>query len=274
MLSALDGAPPKKRQLAGDAVDLVSGGQAAQILVVSKLDMNDPELTTLNDRLRKSAARLAEETDSNIAVTGTPARLVDYDRTARSRMPLLVAVTVLVTLLMLILVVRALPLAAIAVVLNLLTAGAAFGVLRVLFEVPDGWPFSGTGDFDAVAGASIFGVVFGLSIDYAVFLLMRMRESWERDGDNDAAIAYGLQRTAGVITGAATIMATIFMVFGTSSVPFVAQFGVALTVAILLDATVVRLILLPVLMTLIGPRVWWLPGWLDRRLPRLNIHGT
>jgi putative drug exporter of the RND superfamily len=122
-----------------------------------------------------------------------------------------------------------------------------------------------------VGAVVIFGVVFGLSIDYAVFLLVRMRESYDRDGDNDTAIRFGLQRTARVITGAAAIMMAVFVAFAGSSIATVSQLGVGLTVAVLLDATVVRIVLLPALMLLIGDRVWWLPRFLDRVLPRLNV---
>ena len=113
----------------------------------------------------------------------------------------------------------------------------------------------------------IFGIVFGLSIDYAVFLLVRMREHYDREGDNAAAIMFGLEKTARVITGAAAIMMAVFVVFAGAPIATVSQLGIGLTVAVLLDATVVRIVLLPALMLLIGDRVWWLPRWLDRALP-------
>jgi RND superfamily putative drug exporter len=161
---------------------------------------------------------------------------------------------------------------AIAVVLNLATVAAAFGVLTALFGVPEDLPLCGNSYIDAVGTVAIFGVVFGLSIDYAVFLLTRMRESYDRDGNHDAAIAYGLERTARVITGAAAIMAAVFVAFAAAPVATVSQLGVGLTVAVLLDATIVRLVLLPALMRIVGPRVWWLPRWLDQTLPRLQLH--
>jgi putative drug exporter of the RND superfamily len=100
-----------------------------------------------------------------------------------------------------------------------------------------------------------------------------MRERWERDHDNRAAIAFGLEKTAGVITGAAAIMAAVFVSFATAPIATVSQMGVGLTVAILFDATVVRIVLLPALMLLLGERVWRVPPWLDRALPNLNVHG-
>src|SRR6201999_1327286 len=114
-------------------------------------------------------------------------------------------------------------------------------------------------------------VTFGLSVDYAVFLLARMRERYERDGDHRAAIAYGLEKTAGVVTGAAAIMAAVFISFAAAPVATVSQMGVGLTVAILLDATVVRIVLLPALMLLLGDRVWRVPPAIDRILPRRNL---
>jgi RND superfamily putative drug exporter len=271
VLSALDGAPPRSRATAGQLVDLEDGGQAAKVVVVPKHALGDAGADSLNQRLRRQGRKLARQIGGEVAVTGALAQASDYDSATSSRLPLLViAITVLVFAMM-IAILRALPLAALAVALNLLAVAAAFGVLRLLFLVPEGWPLGGSSHIDPVSAAGIFGVVFGLSIDYAVFLLMRMRESWERDGDNDAAIAYGLEHTTGVITGAATVMAIVFSVFATAPIETVTQFGVGLTVAVLLDATVIRLVLLPATMKLAGPRIWWLPAPLARRLPRLDV---
>ena len=117
----------------------------------------------------------------------------------------------------------------------------------------------------------IFGLVFGLSIDYAVFLLSRMREHYDREGDHAAAIKFGLDKTARVITGAAAIMMAVFIAFGAAPSATVSQLGVGLTVAVILDATVVRIVLLPALMLLIGERVWWLPRGLERIMPKLKV---
>jgi len=274
VLSALDGAPSAQRVLASQTLDVGGGGQAAKILVIAKGKLDKPGMTDLNSRLRRSARELARRTGTKTAVTGGIAQTVDYTAATSARLPLLVAAITLATSLVLLAILRALPLAAIAITLNLFAVAAAFGVLRMLFVLPEGWPLGGTDHLDPVGAAGIFGIVFGLSIDYAVFLLMRMRESWERDGDHQAAIAFGLERTAGVITGAATIMAVVFGVFATAPIDTVAQFGVGLTVAVLLDATLIRLVLLPTLMASLGPRVWWLPAWLDRLLPRLNVDGA
>ena len=155
----------------------------------------------------------------------------------------------------------------------MVSVGAAIGVVSLACKLPAGYPLGGHPYIDTVGAAAIFGVTFGLSIDYAVFLLARVRERYEAGGDNAAAITYGLEKTAGVITGAAAIMAAVFISFATAPVATVSQMGVGLTVAVLLDATVVRIVLLPALMLLLGERVWRVPPLLDRVLPRLNVHG-
>jgi putative drug exporter of the RND superfamily len=141
-------------------------------------------------------------------------------------------------------------------------------VMSIVSNIPAGYPLGGHPYIDTVGAAAIFGVTFGLSIDYAVFLLARMREDYERHGNNTAAIRFGLEKTASVITGAAAIMAAVFISFAAAPIATVSQMGVGLTVAILLDATVVRIVLLPALMLLLGDRVWRTPRWLARSLPR------
>src|SRR5262249_38060306 len=153
--------------------------------------------------LEHAATGLAHDIGVNTAVAGGAAQLTDYDVATTTRIPIVIAVISLVTFLALIIILRAVPLAAIAVLLNLVTVAAASGVLTALGALPEGLPLGGHDFVDAVGAAAIFGVCFGLSIDYAVFLLMRMRERYDRDGDHEAAIQYGLERTAGVITGAA-----------------------------------------------------------------------
>ena len=271
VLSALDGATPKAREAAATAIDLQRGGQAASVLVVSDYSFNTPGSIRLNEELDRRAERLAASSGLEAGVSGGAAQLNDYSKVTRERIPLVVAAITLVTFLVLIFVLRAIPLAAIAVLLNLATVAVAFGVLTLLFEVPEDWPLGGRNYVDAVGAMMIFGVVFGLSIDYAVFLLSRMREHYERHGDNAAAIQFGLEKTARVITGAAAIMLAVFVVFAGAPIATVSQLGVGLTVAVILDATVVRIVLLPALMLLLGDRVWWLPKWLARSLPNVSV---
>jgi len=271
VLSAIDGAPAAARDAASTSIDLKRGGDAAAMLVISKYGFNTPGSIRLNHKLERQAGDLGRATHAAAGVAGGAAQLNDYSHVTRERIPFVVAAITLATFLVLVLVLRALPLAAIAVGLNLATVGVAFGILTLLFNVPADLPLGGHTYVDAVGATMIFGVVFGLSIDYAVFLLVRMREHYDRHGDNAAAIDFGLEKTARVITGAAAIMMAVFVVFAGAPIATVSQLGIGLTVAVLLDATVVRIVLLPALMLLIGDRVWWLPRSLERVLPRLNV---
>ena len=271
VLSALDGTPPEQRQQINEAIDLDNGGQAATMLVVSDYSFNTPGSIRLNRELNEDAARLAQEADLVTGVAGGAAQLNDYSRVTRDRIPWVVIAITIATFLVLMVVLRAVLLAAIAVALNLITVAVAFGVLTLLFNVPDDWPLGGHNYVDAVGATMIFGLVFGLSIDYAVFLLSRMREHYDKHGDNAAAVEFGLARTAGVITGAAAIMMAVFIAFSAAPIATVSQLGVGLTVAVILDATVVRIVLLPALMLLLGDRVWWLPKPLERVLPKISV---
>jgi RND superfamily putative drug exporter len=271
VLSALDGTPPRIRQAVGETIDLRHGGQAATMLVVSDYSFNTPGSIRLNKQLNSAAANLAEEADLTTGVAGAAAQLNDYSHVTRARFPWIVFAITLATFLMLTIILRALLLAAVAVVLNLLTVGVAFGVLTLLFKLPPDWPLGGHHYVDAVGATMIFGLVFGLSIDYAVFLLSRMREHYDTHGDNAAAVHFGLERTAGVITGAAAIMMAVFIAFAGAPIATVSQLGIGLTVAVILDATVVRIVLLPSLMLLLGDRVWWLPRPLAKAIPKFSV---
>jgi putative drug exporter of the RND superfamily len=271
VLSALDGTPPKTRQAISETIDLRRGGQAATMLVISDYSFNTKGSIALNRKLNEAADELGEEADLTTGVAGGAAQLNDYSRVTRERIPWVVIAITIATFLVLVVVLRALLLAAIAVALNLLTVAVAFGVLTLLFHIPDSWPLGGHNYVDAVGATMIFGLVFGLSIDYAVFLLTRMREHYDAHGDNAAAVEFGLARTAGVITGAAAIMMAVFIAFSAAPIATVSQLGIGLTIAVILDATVVRIVLLPALMLLLGDRVWWLPKPLERVLPKLSV---
>jgi RND superfamily putative drug exporter len=271
VLSAVDGAPPRAREAAGNTVDLRNGGQAALVSVISRYTFNTDGSVALNKKLEKEAAKLAEDAGLETGVAGGAALLNGYSHVTRARIPFVILAITLVTFLVLVAVLRAIPLAAIAVGLNLLTVGVAFGILTLLFHLPATAPLGGHTYVDAVGATMIFGLVFGLSIDYAVFLLTRMRERYDAEGDNAAAIHFGLEKTAGVITGAAAIMMAVFVAFAGAPVATVSQLGIGLTVAVILDATVVRIVLLPALMLLLGDRVWWLPKPLARAIPKFSV---
>jgi RND superfamily putative drug exporter len=271
VLSALDGAPPRRRAEAGEAISLDGGGQAARMLVVSTHPFNTGGSRRTGDRLLADAGKIGREGNLRTGLTGGAATLNTYGEATQERLPLTIGAFVLFTLLALIVILRAPLLALIAVCLNLASVAAAIGVMTLICQLPAGFPLGGHPYVDTVGAGAIFGVTFGLSIDYAVFLIARMRERYDVDGDNRAAIAFGLERTAGVITGAAAIMAAVFVSFAAAPIATVSQMGVGLTVAILLDATVVRIVLLPALMLLLGDRVWWVPPMLNRILPRRNV---
>ena len=272
VLSALDGAEPGSRARAAQAIDLDRGGQAASILVVPRFTFNTAGSEAVYRRLGHLATRFGDRTGLAVGLAGGAAELTDYNQVTRSRVPLVILAMTVVTFLALVFLLRAVILAALAVVLNLMTVGVAFGVLVLLFNVPAGWPLGGHDYVDAIGAAGIFGIVFGLSVDYAVFLLARMREAYDETGDHEAAISFGLEKTARVITGAAAIMMAVFVVFAAAPISTVSQLGVGLAVAVALDATVVRILLLPALMLLIGERVWWLPRPLQRALPKIALH--
>jgi len=274
VLSALAGARPLSRSLAEEAIDVDRGGRAVRMLAVPSAGFNSSGSRRVQELLLGDAARFARKTDLRTGLAGGAAILNDYGSSTKARLPLVLGSVVLVTLLLLVVVLRAPILAALIVGLNLVSVGAALGVVSLLCKVPAGYPLGGHPYVDTVGAAAIFGVTFGLSIDYAVFLIARMRERHEQGDANAAAIAFGLERTAGLITGAAAIMAVVFAAFAAAPVATVSQMGVGLTVAILLDATVVRIVLLPALMLLLGERVWRAPPWLERILPRLDLEGA
>jgi putative drug exporter of the RND superfamily len=273
VLSSLDGTPARERKRVSGIVDL-ENGQAAQMIVIPRYTFNTAGSTALNERLKRDASGLAAATGATTGVTGAAAELIDYTDVISERIPVMIAVITIATFLILVVILRALLLAAIAVTLNLVTVAVAFGVLTLLFDVPEGWPLGGHTYVDAIGAAGIFGIVFGLSIDYAVFLLMRMRERYENNSSNEEAIVFGLEKTARVITGAAAIMMAVFVAFAGADIATVSQLGTGLTVAVLLDATVVRIVLLPALMLLLGDRVWWLPRPLEKILPEIDLHGS
>jgi putative drug exporter of the RND superfamily len=273
VLSSLDGAPPRERRRVSGIVDL-EHGQAAQMVVIPRYTFNTAGSTALNDRLKDDAGGLAATTGATTGVTGAAAELIDYTDVISERIPIMIGVITIATFLILVAILRAIPLAAIAVGLNMVTVAVAFGVLTLLFDVPAGWPLGGHTYVDAIGAAGIFGIVFGLSIDYAVFLLMRMREHYENNSSNEVAIVFGLEKTARVITGAAAIMTAVFVAFAGADIATVSQLGTGLAVAVLLDATVVRIVLLPALMLLLGDRIWWLPKPLERILPEIDLHGS
>jgi uncharacterized membrane protein YdfJ with MMPL/SSD domain len=171
---------------------------------------------------------------------------------------------------------RSLAVAANTILLNLLSVGAAYGVLVLVFQHGFGkglLGFSSTAGIDPVIPLLLFVILFGLSMDYHVFILSRIRETFDRGASMDEAVAHGIKSSAGVVTSAAIVMVAVFSIFGTLSILFFKQFGVGLATAILLDATIVRAVLLPATMKLLGDWNWYLPRWL-KWLPRPERNGS
>ncbi|MFE4632867.1 MMPL family transporter [Streptomyces sp. NPDC056773] len=204
-------------------------------------------------------------------IGGATASLSDVGRRTSDRLPVLVAAVLAMSFLLLMLVFRSILVPLKAVLLNLLSIGAAYGIMVAVFQW--GWGGALIGLEATVPIVSfipmfLFAILFGLSMDYEVFLLSRVREEYLRTGDNGTAIVEGISRTARIITSAALIMVAVFLSFAVAEDPSTKMFGLGLATAIFIDATVVRMVLVPATMTLLGRANWWLPGWLDRILPR------
>ena len=207
-------------------------------------------------------------------VGGETARILDVRDLISGSMWKIILFILGLSFVMLTLMLRSLLLPLKAVIMNLLSIGAAFGVLVVVFQW--GWfdgflGFQSTGALDTINVPLIVAVVFGLSMDYEVFLLSRIRERYEKHGDNRRAVAEGLASSAPTISSAALIMVAVFTVFVFTGVPSIKEIGLGNAVAIALDATLVRLVLVPATMQLMGKWNWWIPAWLDRRLPHLGF---
>jgi putative drug exporter of the RND superfamily len=271
--AGLDGARPAQRGAIAGIIDSANGGRKARILVMPNVPTNDPRQDHIVDAVRALTHRFQRDTGIQAPVGGTAPELTDFERVNRTRVPLLIIAICLVTYLALIPILRSVVLPAIAVGLNLLTVSAAFGILTLLF-VGDNAPLGGAGKLDVVTVTGIFVVTFALSIDYQVFLLTRMREEYVRTQSHTAAVEFGISKTARVVTGAAAIMVSVFVAFALSSFSLIQQLGIGLASAVLIDATIVRLGLLPSIMKMAGDRTWWLPTWLDEKLPYLDTEGS
>ena len=241
-------------------------GEAALFSVMPTTSPQDAETSDLVHRLRDLAG-------PGVHVGGLTAAFVDQSDYVAGRIPLFIAGVVLLSFLLLLLAFRAPLIALKAGVMNLFSVGAAYGVVALAAE--GGWFGSLLGvDTDTPVPPFIpvmmFAVLFGLSMDYEVFLLSRVREEYRRTGQTSTAVADGLAKTARVITAAAAIMVVVFLAFVFSTEVFLKLMGVGMATAILVDATVVRMVLVPAVMQLMGRANWWIPLWLDRLLPRLD----
>ncbi|HEX3452547.1 MAG TPA: MMPL family transporter [Solirubrobacteraceae bacterium] len=252
-------------------------GDVATVTVYPHSSPQALATTQLVEHLRDVAVPpVAASTGMTVYVGGVTAGSVDFAKTLGQKLPLFIGVVVLLSALLLLVVFRSLVIPLQAAVMNLLSIGAALGVIVAIFQ----WGWLGSvigvsaGPIESFIPVMLFAIVFGLSMDYEVFLVSRIHERWARTGDNSRAVAEGLALTGRVITAAAAIMVCVFLSFMLGEDRVIKEFGLSLASAVFLDALVVRCLLLPAVLHLIGRRTWSLPSRLDRILPRLNIEGT
>ena len=264
-----------------DGVAAVSGpsfnesGSAATIRVVPETAPQTEETNDLVHRLRRIVPAAVEGTGIEAAVGGRTAVFIDLGDQIRTRMPLFFAAVIGLSFILLMAVFRSVLIPIKAAIMNLLSAGAAYGVLVAVFQW--GWfggvlGVEGTGPIESFLPMMMFAVLFGLSMDYEVFLVSRIQEEYLESGDNAESVARGLSATTRVISAAAAIMIAVFLSFAFSEQRVIKEFGIGLATAIFLDATLVRLVLVPSIMQLQGDANWWFPGWLDKLLPRIGLH--
>jgi RND superfamily putative drug exporter len=283
--ATVDDLAPLEAALAADAgVQAVSPIQpndertAAVLRVVPTSGPQDEATTDLVHRLRDHVIpeTMAHAPGAEVHVGGLTAMFIDLSDRISDRLVGFIGAVILLSVLLLTLAFRSVAVPLKAAVMNLLSIGAAYGIVVAVFQW--GW-LKGLFGLDETMPIvpympmMLFAILFGLSMDYEVFVLSRVREEYLRRRDNDAAVVEGIAGTARVITSAALIMISVFAAFVLGEDPIVKMFGVGLATAVLIDATIVRIVLVPATMRLLGDWNWWLPRWLDRRLPSLDVEG-
>jgi RND superfamily putative drug exporter len=236
-----------------------------------------PDVTSGHAGLNATIDRIRGELPAGALLGGPAAETRDLERALVSRLPVVVGVALGLGFLLLIALVRAPLLAAAAVAMSVVATAAAFGVARLVFQdgVLDsllGWRAQGF--VDAWAPIFFFALIFALAMDYTVFLLATVKAVHDRTGDGRRALVEGLAGTGRVINAAAGVMVVVFLTFAHSGAIAPREMGVILAVAVLLDATLIRLLLMPVVLRLLGARAWWMPAWLERLVPNVEMaHG-
>jgi putative drug exporter of the RND superfamily len=272
-VNGLAGIDPKLAPAVAGLANWDRGADLARITVIAKVAPESEAAEALLDRARDQyipAAGLAGQAK----VGGSTALNVDLAREISNQLPVVVLAVLALSFVLLAMAFRSLVLPLQAIAMNLLSVGAAYGLIVAVFQW--GWGeqllgFTSEGHIEVFVPLFLFSILFGLSMDYEVFLLSRIREEYLRTGDNQLAVARGLESTARTITSAALVMVTVFAAFAAGRlVPF-KEMGFGLAVAVLIDATIVRTILVPAVMRLVGRWNWWMPGWLDRWLPRIAL---
>jgi RND superfamily putative drug exporter len=248
----------------------------AVMTVFPSTSPQDPKSVSLIHRLRTDVMPNAlRDTGVDAHVGGITAAFDDVSAYVEARLPLFIGLVLLLSFLLLLVVFRSLLVPLKAVIMNLLSIGAAYGALVAVFQKGIGASIIDVkqGPIESFLPMMLFAILFGLSMDYEVFLLSRVKEEYDRTHDNAAAVADGVNATARVITAAALIMVMVFGSFMFGDDRVLKEFGFGLAVAIFVDATIVRMVLVPATMELLGDANWWLPSWLDRLLPNVHIEG-
>jgi RND superfamily putative drug exporter len=254
--------------------NVVVNGEPLGLVVVYPMSSPQDEATT--DLVHALRNDVIPATGVDAKVGGFTAASVDFADYLGGRLPYLIGAVLILSFILLMAVFRSLLVPLKAVIMNLLSIGAAYGVIVAVFQWGWGKDLIGVGKAGPVeswAPMMLFAIVFGLSMDYEVFLLSRMKEEYDRTKDNAGAVADGLAATARVITAAALIMVCVFAAFVLGDDRQLKLFGLGMAFAVFIDATVVRMLLVPATMELLGDRNWWIPRWLDRLLPKIDVEG-
>jgi RND superfamily putative drug exporter len=249
-------------------------GKVATITAYPRTGPQDAATTDTLKRLRGEVVPAAErQSGATVEVGGFTASTDDFSHVVAGKLPLFVGVVVLLSALLLLVVFHSVVIPIKAALMNLLSIGAALGFITLIFQEGHGASLLGigTGPIESFVPVLMFAIVFGLSMDYEVFLISRIHEEWEHTRDASGSVARGLQSTGRVITAAASIMIVVFLSFGLGDDRIIKLFGIGLASAVFFDAVIIRCLLVPAIMEILGRRAWWAPAWLDRRLPQLAI---
>ncbi len=266
---------PKAETVLAQTVNVGNGSNRTIVTVVPSAPVDSTEATELVEELRGEVIpKYTATAGPQMLVGGETAQFKDLGEESLGKLPWVLAIVLSLSFLYLLLIFRSLLIPLKAVLMNLLATAAAFGLTTWVFQ--DGhlsglFGFTSVGFLQVYLPIIVFAVLFGLSMDYEVFLIRRMQEQWLKTHDNDDAVATGIAHTARPIVAAAAIMAAVFGCFLVADVLELKEFGFALAMAVILDATLVRLLLVPAIMKLAGPWNWWLPSWLERILPRIRL---
>jgi RND superfamily putative drug exporter len=266
---------PEAVVAASDLINVGSGSDVAVIRAVPRWSPDTPGPIQLVRRVRDTMApSVIVDQPATVYVGGLSAQIVDITAESMQKLPVVAGLIVLLSFVLLALIFRSIVIPIKAILMNILAIAAAYGLLVFVFQKGAGaalFDFQPTGETQVYLPLLTFAILFGLSMDYELFLLGRIKEEWERTGDNRTAVQLGLQRTAGVITAAAAIMVVVFSAFTFARLMEVKQLGFSLAAAVLVDATLIRLILVPAAMQLLGDWNWWFPSRLNQLLPRIDL---